>query len=79
MLPYRLAGLHSLEPVLGRLEVSWIPHGGFDTKSECEKARDERVPRLAKQHAFQGHYVLVCFPDTFDPRKVITKTSQPKS
>jgi len=30
----------------GKLEVSWIPLDGFDTKLECEKARDERQARL---------------------------------
>lgn len=62
----------------GKLEISWIPLDGFDTKLECEKARDERHARLVKQKAFDGQYVLICYPDTFDPRKVITKTP-PKS
>jgi hypothetical protein len=63
---------------IGKLEISWILLDGFDTKSECEKARDERAARLAKQNTFDGQYVLTCYPDNFDPRKVITKTP-PKS
>jgi hypothetical protein len=64
---------------IGKLEISWILLDRFDTKLECEEARDERAARLVKQNAFDGQYVLTCYPDTFDPRKVITKTPPPKS
>src|SRR5215813_14168101 len=59
-------------------EISWILLDRFDTKLECEEARDERAARLVKQNAFDGQYVLTCYPDSFDPRKVVTNMP-PKS
>jgi hypothetical protein len=59
----------------GKVQTSWIPHEGFDTKSECKTARDEREARLVQQNQFDGQYVLVCFPDTFDPPQMSVKRS----